>query len=102
MSWRDFPSFFSTQNHFDRYAELDLSYTPTRIFSFKILTTSSYIPGGMGMLCSTHGICSMVGMTTRSKYPSGSFHIQMHPTLCLLQLERGPTFLLPATRNWMH
>jgi len=26
---RDFPSFFSTKNHFDQYAELDLSYTPT-------------------------------------------------------------------------
>ena len=66
-SQRDFSSFFSMQNHYERYSELHLWYTSTWIFSFKILTTSSYIPGGMGMLCSTHGICSMVGMTTRLK-----------------------------------
>jgi len=42
-----FPILFQYTNHFDWYAELDLSYTPTWIFYFKILTTLSYIPRGM-------------------------------------------------------
>src|SRR5882724_10095467 len=35
---------------------------PIFIFSLIILTTSSYIPGGIGMLHSTHGMWGTVGM----------------------------------------
>ena len=35
-----------------------------------ILQTSSYIPGGIGILWRTHGLCSMTGITTGGKKSS--------------------------------
>jgi hypothetical protein len=53
---KDFPSFFGTQNHRDLYEELEGSNTPASIFRFNAAHTSSYIPGGIGMFFSTHGV----------------------------------------------
>src|SRR5271163_4523793 len=64
----DLPSFFNTQNHRDRYDEFDGWHIPELILSLIISTTLSWMPGGMGIFLSTQGMCSIVGMTTGSKY----------------------------------
>src|SRR5882672_3201022 len=107
---RDFPSFLRTQNHRDRYEELEGSYTFELIFSLMILITLSYIPGGIGMFLRAHGMCSMVGTTIGSNHSSPnipfsisfqakasscSFHI--HSTNFSSSFQRKPSGLTSAS-----
>ena len=67
---RDFPSFFTMQNHCDRYDELDGSKTPALIFLLISAQTSSCIPGGIGMFRKTQGVCGTTGISIGGKKSS--------------------------------
>ena len=66
----DFPSFFTTTNHLERYDEFDGSNTPASILSFTSRQTSLYSPGGIGIFRCTHGVCGTTGMSTGGKKSS--------------------------------
>src|SRR3954454_2802466 len=98
----NFPSFLVTQNQRDLYDAFDSSYTPTTIFSLRIRMTSLYIPGGIGMFLWAHGMCSIVGMTIRSKYASlrQPFSVSSHANASSCSLTtQCANFFLPAKEN---
>ncbi len=81
-----FPSFFNTQNHLERYDELEGSYTPAPILVLIILHTSWYIGAGIGIFLSTQGVCGTTGMSTGRKKSSWkcphSESSQASPSFC--------------------
>lgn len=65
-----FPFFFNTTNHFEQYEDWLNSYTPAAIFSLMTWITLSFNPGGIGIIHSSHGLWSTVGMMYSEKYDS--------------------------------
>ena len=67
---RSFPFFFRMVNQRDQYDELEGSYVPDAILSRMILMTSLYMPGGIGMFLSAHGMCWITGILRGGKKSS--------------------------------
>jgi hypothetical protein len=53
-----------------RYEEFDGSKTPASILSLTSRHSLSYSPGGIGMLCCTHGLCGITGISIGGKKSS--------------------------------
>ena len=64
------PFRLGTQNHAERYDELEGSYTPLAIFVFRYSSTSRMIPGGTWKFRSEYGVCSIVAIRTPGKLAS--------------------------------
>ena len=100
----NFPPFLSMQNHLDRYEELDGLKMPASIFCLNSLQSLSYIPGGIWIFLSIHGLWGMTGMSISGKKSSWKCSLlelsQSNASLCNI-MKLCSRVRLSGRRKWL-